>query len=120
MAEKWSFPYDGRESTPVPLFIDGKGVCISNSSAEYAAIASGANFPFGEAPPLPALRRQLNAIKRQEFPWMLEVTKNAPQMAIKNLGQPFKKFFIWWCNALPPAVSHLFFRILLPVLKTTI
>jgi len=24
------------------------------------------------------LRRQLNAIKREAFPWMLEVTKNAP------------------------------------------
>ena len=29
-----------------------------------------------------ALRRQLNAIKREQFPWMLEVTKCAPQMAI--------------------------------------
>ena len=29
-----------------------------------------------------ALRRQLNAIKRERFPWMLEVTKCAPQMAI--------------------------------------
>lgn len=28
-----------------------------------------------------ALRRQLNAIKHSDFPWMLEVTKNAPQMA---------------------------------------
>src|SRR5690625_8025850 len=27
-----------------------------------------------------ALRRQLNAIKREQFPWMLNVTKNAPQM----------------------------------------
>ena len=34
-----------------------------------------------------ALRRHLNAIKRNEFPWMLEVTKNAPQMAIMHLGQ---------------------------------
>ena len=33
-----------------------------------------------------ALRRQLNAIKREQFPWMLEVTKNAPQMAIVQLG----------------------------------
>lgn len=40
-----------------------------------------------------ALRRQLNAIKRNEFPWMLEVTKNAPQMAIMHLGQAFKNFF---------------------------
>ncbi|MGU7771747.1 RNA-guided endonuclease InsQ/TnpB family protein [Burkholderia sp. MR1-5-21] len=34
-----------------------------------------------------ALRRQLNAIKCDQFPWMLEVTKNAAQMTfIPNLG----------------------------------
>ncbi|WP_332876769.1 RNA-guided endonuclease InsQ/TnpB family protein [Massilia sp. S19_KUP03_FR1] len=40
-----------------------------------------------------ALRRQLNAIKRSSFPWMLEVTKNAPQMAIMQLGDAFQNFF---------------------------
>lgn len=40
-----------------------------------------------------ALRRQLNAIKRDKFPWMLRVTKNAPQMAIIQLGQAFQNFF---------------------------
>jgi putative transposase len=40
-----------------------------------------------------ALRRQLNAIKREQFPWMLEVTKNAPQMAIIQLGVAFRNFF---------------------------
>jgi len=39
------------------------------------------------------LRRRLNAIKRDQFPWMLEVTKNAPQMAIIQLGVAFKNFF---------------------------
>ena len=39
-----------------------------------------------------ALRRQLNAIKRTQFPWMLEVTKNAPQMAIMQLGRAFQNF----------------------------
>jgi putative transposase len=39
------------------------------------------------------LRRQLNAIKRAQFPWMLEVTKNAPQMAIIQLGRAFQNFF---------------------------
>jgi putative transposase len=39
-----------------------------------------------------ALRRQLNAIKRSAFPWMLEVTKNAPQMAIIQLGRAFDNF----------------------------
>jgi putative transposase len=40
-----------------------------------------------------SLRRQLNAVKREQFPWMLEVTKNAPQMAIIQLGQAFNNFF---------------------------
>ncbi|CAH0204321.1 hypothetical protein SRABI118_01819 [Massilia sp. Bi118] len=40
-----------------------------------------------------ALRRQLNAIKREQFPWMLEVTKNAPQIAIMQLGRAFENFF---------------------------
>lgn len=40
-----------------------------------------------------AMRRQLNAVKREQFPWMLEVTKNAPQMAIIQLGQAFQNFF---------------------------
>ena len=46
--------------------------------------------------PLPSeisLRKQLNSIKKEQFPWMLDVTKCAPQMAIKNLGNAFKRFF---------------------------
>jgi putative transposase len=49
------------------------------------------------AQPLPSqlrLGRQLNAIKRDQFPWMLEVTKCAPQMAIIQLGEAFKNFFV--------------------------
>lgn len=40
-----------------------------------------------------ALRRQLNAVKREQFPWMLEVTKCAPQEAIIALGQAYKNWF---------------------------
>jgi len=35
----------------------------------------------------------LNAIKDSEFPWMRDVTKNAPQQAIKNLGRAYSKYF---------------------------
>lgn len=50
-------------------------------------------YAAGEKPNEAALRRKLNSIKREKFPWMLEVTKNAPQMAIIQLGQAFKNFF---------------------------
>jgi putative transposase len=85
----------------------------NNVQATYLARAAGtARFAYNWAlaewqrqyqasladPALPkpnemALRRRLNAIKRNEFPWMLEVTKNAPQMAIMQLGRAFENFF---------------------------
>ncbi len=57
---------------------------------QYAAHKADTALP---KPSQAALRRQLNAIKRDQFPWMLEVTKNAPQMAIIQLGDAFKHFF---------------------------
>jgi putative transposase len=40
------------------------------------------------------LRKELNVIKKEQFPWMLEVTKCAPQLAIKDgLANAFKNFF---------------------------
>jgi putative transposase len=85
----------------------------NNAQASYLARAAGtARFAYNWAlaewkrqyeawkadssspkPSQAALRRQLNAVKREQFPWMLEVTKNAPQMAIIQLGQAFQNFF---------------------------
>src|SRR5579864_8314089 len=79
----------------------------NNKQKTYFAKAAGAarkafnwaldewqkQYAAGEKPNEVALRRQLNSIKREKFPWMLEVTKNAPQMAIIQLGQAFKNFF---------------------------
>lgn len=45
------------------------------------------------APSQYALRKELNAIKREQFPWMLESTKCAPQEAIIALGVAFQNFF---------------------------
>lgn len=86
---------------------------LNNVQATYMARAAGtARFAYNWAlaewkrqyeawkldnslpkPTQAALRRQLNSIKREQFPWMLEVTKNAPQMAIIQLGQAFQNFF---------------------------
>ncbi len=57
---------------------------------QYEAWKADSSSP---KPSQAALRRQLNAVKREQFPWMLEVTKNAPQMAIIQLGQAFQNFF---------------------------
>ncbi len=85
---------------------------LNNVQATYMARATGtARFAYNwalaewqrqyeahradESLPKPgqlALHRQLNAIKREQFPGLLEVTKNAPQMAIIQLGQAFANF----------------------------
>lgn len=39
------------------------------------------------------LRKQLNGIKKQQFPFMAEVTKCSPQEAIIQLGKAFDNFF---------------------------
>ena len=50
-------------------------------------------YASGEKPSQADLRKRLNALKREYFPWMREVTKNAPQQAIKNLGRAYTNFF---------------------------
>ena len=40
-----------------------------------------------------SLRKLLNATKRVSFPWMLEVTKCAPQLAIMDLGKAFRNYY---------------------------
>ncbi len=39
------------------------------------------------------LRNELTSIKREEFPWMMAVSKTCPQYAISNLEIAFKNFF---------------------------
>ncbi|EHQ53770.1 transposon IS605 OrfB, partial [Ectothiorhodospira sp. PHS-1] len=63
---------------------------LAEWQCQYAAWKQDNSLP---KPSQAGLRRQLNAIKREQFPWMLEVTKTAPQMAIIQLGEAFKHFF---------------------------
>lgn len=39
------------------------------------------------------LKKAFNAIKKEEFPFVVEVTKYATQQPFINLGKAFKKFF---------------------------
>jgi putative transposase len=50
-------------------------------------------YALGEKVSEGDLRKKLNGMKRESFPWMLEITKCAPQLAIKDLGAAFKNFF---------------------------
>lgn len=57
---------------------------------QYAACQLDPTLP---KPTEGALRRQLNAVKREQFPWMMEVTKCAPQEAIRALGRAYSNWF---------------------------
>ena len=50
-------------------------------------------YKAGGKPSEVSLRRQLNAVKRENFPWMYDVTKCAVQEAIIDLGASFRAFF---------------------------
>ena len=50
-------------------------------------------YKAGGKPSEVSLRRQLNAVKREQFPWMFDVTKCAVQEAIIDLGSSFRAFF---------------------------
>ena len=57
---------------------------------QYQAYQQDNNLP---KPNEQALRKKFNAIKKQEFSFVGEVTKYASQQAIKDLGTSFKRFF---------------------------
>jgi putative transposase len=50
-------------------------------------------YQAGEKPSDVSLRRELNALKREHYPWMFDVTKCAVQEAIIDLGAAFRAFF---------------------------
>jgi putative transposase len=47
----------------------------------------------GKRPNAMALHKELNARKPSEFPWMYEVSKCAPQEALRDLDNAYKHFF---------------------------
>jgi putative transposase len=50
-------------------------------------------YAAGGRPTEMSLRVQLNKLKREQFPWMLDVTKFAVEQAIVDLGMAFRAFF---------------------------
>lgn len=50
-------------------------------------------YEAGRRPNWPELSRRMTAVKRDQFPWMLDVTACAPSYAILNLGVAFNRFF---------------------------
>jgi putative transposase len=63
---------------------------LSRWTEQYKAHLANPALP---KPSQQSLRRELNAIKREQFPWMLEVSKCVVQEAIIDLGRAYANFF---------------------------
>ena len=50
-------------------------------------------YEAGNKPNGRGLKKQFNAIKRQEYPWIYEVTKCVVDSALENLNKAFRNFF---------------------------
>ena len=50
-------------------------------------------YKAGGKPYAYGLKKELNAIKEEQFPWMYESTKCAPDQAVVNLGKAYQNFF---------------------------
>ena len=50
-------------------------------------------YEAGEQPTALTLKKQFNAIRREQFPWTWEVTKNASDQPFLDLGKAFTAFF---------------------------
>jgi putative transposase len=72
---------------------------VARFAYNWALVEWGTQYEFWKQdntspkPSQAALRRKLNASKSTRYPWMLEVTKCAPQLAIVQLGKAFQNFF---------------------------
>ena len=75
----------------VSYFVKGCGV--ARFAYNWALAQWRLEYEAGRRPSEASLRRLLNSIKATDFPWMAEVSKNAPQQAIKNLGRAYHCYF---------------------------
>ncbi|EFH88139.1 RNA-guided endonuclease InsQ/TnpB family protein [Ktedonobacter racemifer] len=50
-------------------------------------------YETGEKPTALQLKKQCNEIRREQFPWTWEITKNASDQPFLDLGKAFKAFF---------------------------
>lgn len=81
------------DPTPEQAVYFARACGVSRFAYNWALAEWRRRYKEGEKPNEAKLRKLLNSLKRQQFPWMLEVGKTAPQQAIRNLGIAYKNLF---------------------------
>src|SRR5437868_984832 len=71
-----------------------RGLGRSNAPRLPGALAEwNRQYEAGEKPTALKLKKQFNAIRRDQFPWTWDVTKNASDQPFLDLGKAFTAFF---------------------------
>src|SRR6266704_2697882 len=85
--------------TELDLNNEQRTVCLKHAGAARFAYNWGLARSIevyratGKLPNAIALHKELNALKPSQFPWMYEVSKCAPQEALRDLDAAYKNFF---------------------------
>ncbi len=70
-----------------------KAAGVARFTWNWALAEWNRQYAAGEKPTALTLKKQFNAIRREQFPWTWEVTKNASDQPILDLGKAFSAFF---------------------------
>ena len=85
--------------TELDLNNEQRTVCMKHAGASRFAYNFGLArskeiyHATGRRPTAIDLHKELNALKQTDYPWMYEVSKCAPQEALRDLEQAYRNFF---------------------------
>ena len=98
-----------RAPTPTGFVNRGHVICLDPTAKQRNALARaagtarftynwglsewGKQYKAGGKPTGPSLKRQFNAIKGEQFPWVLESPRDANSQPFADLGRAFSNFF---------------------------
>jgi putative transposase len=89
----------GGYKTELDLNNEQRTACLKHAGASRFAYNWGlarsqeVYRTIGKRPSPAELHKELNALKQTDFPWMYEVSKCAPQEALRDLDKAYKNFF---------------------------
>ena len=66
---------------------------VSRFTFNWALAEWGRQYKAGEKPSANALKKQFNAVKREQFPWIMESPRDANSQPFADLGRAFSNFF---------------------------
>jgi putative transposase len=79
--------------TPAQVNYFARAAGTSRFVWNWALAEWNRQYEAGEKPTAFKLKKQFNAIRRQQYPWTWEVTKNASDQPFLDLGKAFTAFF---------------------------